>query len=187
MPHRIKVGDVMTRNFTSIGPEDSLLKCSKTMIKSKVSSLIVKKDEELKGIISMHDVIWALYKKKCKNLDTVKVKDLATKKIITIKPEATLDEALEKMNKKKIRRLPVISNKKMVGYVTLRDMLKIRPSLYESLHEFENIREEAEKIQRSKASMEEDFTEAPCEGCGNFDILEKIEGRMVCESCRDIL
>jgi len=187
MSDRIRVGDVMTRNFTYLHPDDSLLKCSKTMIKERVGSIILKEGDKLKGVISMKDIVWALYKKKCKNLENVKAKDIATKKIITIKPEASLDQALEKMNKKKVMRLPVITNKKIIGYITIRDMLKIRPSLYESLQEFESIREEADKIQRSRASMEEDFVEAPCEGCGNFDILEKIEGKMLCESCRDTM
>ena len=176
----------MIRNFTYLHPEDSLLKCSKTMIKERVGSIILKEGDKLKGIISMKDIVWALYKKKCKNLENVKVKDIATKKIITIKPDATLDEALEKMNKKKVIRLPVISNKKMVGYVTLRDMLKIRPSLYESLQEFESIREEADKIRRSELAQKGEFIEEPCEGCGNFDILKNVDSKMLCESCRDI-
>ena len=166
MPHRIRVGDVMTRNFTYLHPEDSLLKCSKTMIKERVGSIILKEGDKLKGIISM--------------------KDIATKKIVTIKPEASLEEAINKINKKKVMRLPVITNKKMIGYITIRDMLKIRPSLYESLQEFESIREEAEKIRRSELAQKGEFIEEPCEGCGNFDILKNVDSKMLCESCRDI-
>ena len=55
MPHRIRVGDVMTRNFTYLHPEDSLLKCSKTMIKERVGSIILKEGDKLKGIISMKE------------------------------------------------------------------------------------------------------------------------------------
>jgi CBS domain-containing protein/ribosomal protein S27E len=184
MPERIRVGDVMTRNFVYVKPDDSIHKCAKTMNKGKIGSVLVKEGDELKGIVSMHDIVWAISKKKGKDLQSVTVKDIATKKIVTIKPEATLDEALQKMSKKRVKRLPVIVNKKIVGYITLRDMLKFRPSLFDTLQESYQIREEAEKIIRSQSAMRGEFLEAPCEGCGNFDVLEETVGQMLCESCR---
>ena len=176
----------MTRKFTSLSPNASLYETSRTMVKNRVGSIILKDGNDLKGIVTEKDVVWALTKKKCKDLDTVTAKDIATKKIVTIKPEATLNEALEKMNKKRARRLPVVSNKKVIGYITLRDILKIRPALFESLERWNIIREEQEKIKRSDSASSGNFIEAPCEECGNFDILEDVEGRKVCEGCKDI-
>ena len=185
MPHRIRVGDVMTREYTHIHPDTSLYNTAKTMVKKRVGSLLLKSGDNLKGIVTEKDIVWAITKKKCKDLESVKASDIATKKIVTIKPESSLDDALEKMNKKKMRRLPVISNKKVIGYITLKDILKIRPSLFESLSSLEFIKEETDKIQRSESAMSGNFIEAPCEGCGNFDILQKTDNRMICESCRD--
>lgn len=185
MPDKIRVGDVMTRGYIYVSPEASLYETAKTMAKNRVGSVLLQENGELKGIVARYDVVWALYKKKCKDLDSIKAKDIATKKIVTIKPEATLNEALEKMNKKRARRLPVISNKKVIGYITLRDILRIRPSLFESLEFWEKIREETDKIEKSESATQGNFIEAPCEGCGNFDILAKIDGRMICESCQD--
>jgi len=185
MSEKIRVGDVMTRNFIHLKPDATISQCAKTMIKKRVGSIVLKQGDEIKGIVSERDIIWALTKKRGKDLANIPAKDIAARKIISIRPDASLEEALSKMNKKKIRKLPVISNKKIIGYLTLKDILRFRPILFESLREAKNIKEESEKIKRSQSAMSGNFVEAPCEGCGNFDILEKIDGRMICESCRD--
>ena len=81
----------------------------------------------------------------------------------------------------------LVANKKIIGYITLKDILKFKPSLFESLNEFHLIKEEAEKIERSKTAMKGNFIKGSCEECGNFDVLEEIDGRLICESCRDIM
>ena len=128
MPDTIRVGDVMTRKFVHINPNASLYETTRTMTKNRVGSLILKEGDNLIGIVTEKDIVWAITKKRCKDLENVKVKDIATKKIITIKPEANLTQALERMNKQRTRRLPVMSNKKIIGYITLRDILKFVPS-----------------------------------------------------------
>ncbi|MBI2629331.1 CBS domain-containing protein [Candidatus Pacearchaeota archaeon] len=185
MESRIRVGDVMTRNFVHVKPETKLIDCARTMIKNRVGSLVVKENEELHGIVTEKDIVWALTKKANNGFENIAVRDIARKKIITIKPEAGIHEALDKMNKFKIRRMPVISNKKIIGYVTLKDIVKFLPEVFESTREFEKIKEETNKMQKSESSMQGMFHEDLCEECGNYDILTRIDGRMICESCRD--
>ena len=185
MEEKISVGDVMTRNFTHVKPDTSILDCAKKMIKNRVGSIIIKDENKLHGIITEKDIIWALTKKNGSNLDKIQAKDVATKKIHIIKPEANLKEALSKMNKYKIRRMPVLSNKKIIGYITLKDIVKFIPDVFEGSREFEKIKEEEEKIKRSESAVKGRFIESLCEECGNFDILGKVDGMMICESCRD--
>lgn len=181
----IRVGDVMTREFVHAKPDASLLDCAKLMIKKRVGSVLLKDKENIHGIVTEKDIIWTITKKQGKDLDKVPAKDIATRKLRTIKPESTLEEALNKMLKSKVRRLPVMSNKNIIGFITLKDILRFKPSLFNALEEFHAIKEESEKIQRSNSAIKGNYLEAPCEECGNFDILSKIDGRMICESCRD--
>lgn len=185
MDGKIHIGDIMTKNFVHLSPDANLLMCAKLMVKKRVGSIVLRQGDDIQGIITEKDIIWALAKKRCENLGEVLAKEVATSKIVTIRPESDLDEALSKMIKKKVRRLPVVSNKKIVGYVTLKDILRFKPTLFESLEEFHHIKEETDKIKRSKSAMKGEFLEAPCEECGNFDILRKSDGRMLCESCAD--
>ncbi|MFA5992830.1 MAG: CBS domain-containing protein [Candidatus Pacearchaeota archaeon] len=181
---KIRVGDVMTRNFVYVSPETSILDCAKKMAKSRVGSLVLKEGDQLKGLITEKDIIWALTKKGGE-IDKIQAKDVATSKAHIIHPEATISEALDKMNKKKLRRMPVVTNNRLIGYVTLKDLVKFMPTIFQETREFEKIREEGEKIQRSKSAMSGIFNEAPCEECGNYDLLSKIDGRYLCEACRD--
>ncbi len=187
MTEKIRVGDVMTRNFINLKSDCSIIDCARTMIKKRVGSIVIKEGDEIKGILTEKDIVWALSKKKGRDLNEIQAKDIATKKIISIRPEASLDEAFQKMKKKKVRRLPVMSNKKIIGYITQKDMLRFRPALLESIKESGRIREEWGKIKRSKSAIKGEFIEAPCEDCGNFDILEEIDGQMLCEPCKEAM
>ena len=65
------------------------------------------------------------------------VSDWMTKDVITINPETSLKEAHDIMNGRNIRRLPVVSHKKVVGMVTLGDIRGAEPSKASSLSVWE--------------------------------------------------
>lgn len=181
----VKVGDIMTRNFISVKPETSIMECAKKMVGKRVGSLILEEKNKLKGIVTEGDIIWAMTKKSRKELSKIKASEITPKKLVTIKPSADLYQALQKMKKTKYRWLPVTINKTVIGFLTLKDILKIEPSLFETAAEIMQIQEESEKLKRRKAG--ETFKEGLCEECGNFSLLYKIDDRMMCESCRDAM
>ena len=177
------VSDLMTRDPIIIKPETNLLDCSKKMVKKRVGSLLLVENKILVGFISRKDILWALVKKSKQDLSKIKAIDISPKKIATIKPTASIKEALEKMKKFKFPTLPVIFNKNLVGLVTIRDILNFNPQLYPELSEFEQIREEAQKLKRLEKAKKK--REGICEGCGNYDLLYMVHGNLICESCKD--
>jgi len=191
----IKVGDIMTRNFISVNPDLSIKDCAKIMIKKRVGSLILQQDNELKGLLTERDILWAITKKPIEELEKIRAKDLAKKKVTTIKPSADLYDALTKMKKSKYRWLPVVVKKNVVGFLTLKDILRIEPSLFEIAHSqgVFQIKEEEEKLRRKEMRRRErqgllginERGERICEECGNFSSLYKIDGRLICENCRN--
>jgi CBS domain-containing protein len=114
----IKVGDLMTRNFIYVAPDTNLRQCAKTMVKKRVGSLIIKDGDKLKGILTEKDIIWAIVKKSKKDLKNIQAKALMKRKVVTIKPGADITEAMKKIKKKKIRRLPVVEKGKLIGFLT---------------------------------------------------------------------
>lgn len=179
----VKVGDIMTRNFVSVSPNTSLIDCAREMIKKRVGSLVLKEGQKLSGILTEKDIVWALTKKGAKDLKKIKAKEIASRKIATIKPSADLYEALERMKKLKFRRLPVIVNGNIIGLLTLKDILKIEPSLFADINKIEEIKEESEKLKRMKG--EKWSSEGVCEECGSFDVLYKIDNRLMCLACKE--
>ncbi|SRR4030042_3280400 len=181
----VKVGDVMTRDYISAKPDLSVLKAIKLMVKKRVGSLVIEENDLLKGILTERDIMWALSKKPWKDLEKVKAKEICTKKIITIKPSADIYDAMKLMRRAKFKRLPVIIKKRVIGLLTLKDILRIQPELFEIAKENYTIKEEAEKLKRVKIG--EKFREGVCEGCGNFEILYSVDGQLICENCKEAM
>ena len=184
----VKVGDIMTRNFISAKPDIYVLDAVKLMVKKRVGSLLLVQEDVLRGILTEKDIMWALSKKPAQDLENIKSIDICSKKLITIKPSADIYDAIRLMRKKKFRRLPVTVKKRVIGYLTLKDILRIQPELFEIAqehHAITGIREESDKLKRKQAGIS--FKEGLCEECSNHDILYNVDGELMCESCRDAM
>ena len=170
----------MTRNFIHTSKNTNLKKCAKLMVKKRVGSLIICEGPKLVGILTEKDIIWALVKKSKKDLDKIFAKDLMKRKVVSIKPGADMTEALIRFKKKKIRRLPVVEKKHVIGMITQKDVLRIDPGLFESIAETVKIKEESNKI---KNLREGNRKSGICEECGDFTLLSKQDAQWICDEC----
>ena len=90
------------------------------------------------------------------------------------------------MKQYSFRRLPVLTKGELVGIVTLKDILKIDPSLYKQLGELAEIKEESSKLKKlSKSELDSWDSEGFCEECDSFALLLKVEGKLLCPDCRN--
>jgi CBS domain-containing protein len=181
---RIAVGDVMTRNFVSVRPDTNLLKCAKQMVRSRVDSLLITQGNRLRGILTSTDILWAITKKTNIDLKTVRAVDVATKKVAVIKPSSDISQALRKMRSYNFRRLPVLAKGDVIGVITLKDILKIDPSLYSELGQLMDIKEEVRKLKQTGVEWP---AEGLCENCGAFAELLKVYDQLLCPDCREEL
>jgi CBS domain-containing protein len=180
------VADLMTRYPITAKPSITLLDAAKVLVKKRVGSLLLVTNKRLVGIISKQDILWALIKKTKEDLPNIKAIDISPKKIATIRPDATIEEALKKMKKLKFQKLPVINNQELVGLITTADILNFHPELYPELEELARIRESSQKLKRINIAKKRlvDY-EGVCEECGAVDILTPLNGMMICEGCRN--
>jgi len=151
----IKVGDIMTRNFVYCEPDTKVIEGVKKMVSKKVGSLIVKEKDKISGIVTEWDILSALAK--LRDLKDVKIKEIMTKKVVSISPNKDIYDALLKMKKKNLRRLPVVEGQRVVGMITWKDIIKIAPTLLDIIEDKIKIMEEEEKIK--KAGGEEEYYE----------------------------
>jgi len=182
---QILVADIMTREPITTKPDTNLLDCAKIMVKKRVGSLLIVDKKRLVGFISRKDILWALIKKSKQDLSKIKARDICSKKIATIKPSITIEEAIKKMKRVKFERLPVIHEKELVGIITVKDILNFHPEFYPELEEFAKVREETKKLKRIKKT--EKIHDGLCEECGNHELLSKFNGMLVCESCKNAM
>ncbi len=177
-----KIGDAMTQSPLTISPEATAKDCAKKMAEMKVESLVVKKGKELVGIITDIDLVEKVVAKGL-SADKTKVKDVMVSKLITITPEKDIYDAILLMKKRDIRQLPVVSprdKKILLGYVTMKDILKVEPSLFEMIVDEFELREENRKLSRAGAK------EGICQTCGKFsDDVSVVDEVLMCEHCRE--
>ncbi|MFH0867779.1 MAG: CBS domain-containing protein [Candidatus Woesearchaeota archaeon] len=171
-----KVADAMTINPISINIDTTLLECAKIMSEKHVGTIVIK-DWNCLGILTEQDIV----RKAVVNGINVneKVKNFMETKLITISPDADIYDALIKMRDNNIRHLPVIENSEMVGLLTLKDILKIEPELFELIVEKFELREESRKpINRIIP------TEGICQTCGEYsEKVNEADGTVLCDNC----
>jgi len=174
----IKVYDSMTEQPIFLTPDDTVEHCAEEMEKHHVGTIIIKEEENIVGIISEQDIVRDIIAKKINPIG-VQLKNHMQKKLITITPDKDIFDALMLMRDYNIRHLPVIDEGKIIGLLTIKDILKIEPQLFELLTEKIELREEAKKPISRNASGE-----GVCELCGSYTdkIVEKNESR-VCNNC----
>lgn len=175
----IKVSDAMTEQPITISPDLTLKKSAQLMAKKHIGALIIKKNHKVLGIITEKDMV---RKGIAKGKDSVKtkVKEIMNTKVNTIEPDKDIFDALKVMNDLNIRHLPVVQGKDMVGLLTLKDILKIQPDLFDLLVERFELREEERKPIYNVREKE-----GICQTCGEYaEKLYPKEGVMVCKSCK---
>ena len=135
------VCDAMTMNPVIVSQETSIKDCAKLMAEKKISSLIISENEELLGIIKEIDIVRSIV---LENKDAEKelVRDFMIENVVTITPDVDIYEALLVMRDEDVRMLPVVVDDKIIGLLTVKDILKIQPELFEILAEKLILREE---------------------------------------------
>jgi len=119
------VGAIMTREPVTIKSDAPVRKALQTMIKHDIGSLIVVKNGQAVGMVTERDVTRrSLRPAKTKGVYDRPVTRFMTRPVITLSPSAPVWEAFETMVTKKIRRLPIVEQGRLVGIVTERDLFK---------------------------------------------------------------
>lgn len=126
----MKVKEIMSTKLKIIEPGETIRFAAQVMSKYGIGSLIVVDSFELSGIITERDILKAFAAGK--SPDTL-IKNIMTKKVITITPETTLEEAAKLMIKHGIKRLPVCKDNRCIGMVTATDLMKYEDKLAERL------------------------------------------------------
>ena len=125
------VKDVMNKNVVVAKSDVTIKEASKVMSQYKIGSLVILKGNEIKGIITDTDIVNAIAKDK--DVDSTIMEQIMSKKVMTIDPEQTIEEAVDIMMKHKISRLPVVEEGKIKGIITATDIIVVEPKLIESI------------------------------------------------------
>jgi CBS domain-containing protein len=120
------VQDILLKKGTEvykIDPDATVFEAISRMSEKDVSSLIVVRDNQLKGIISDKDYRNKVVLKGRTSKETL-VSDIMTYNLVTVNSRESLETCMQIMTERKIRHLPVIDEGKLSGIISIGDIVK---------------------------------------------------------------
>ena len=111
------------KELLTVDPKKSVIEALTIMAKYKTGALIVIDGAKMVGIISERDYAREIILEGRSSRDT-KVEEIMTKKVLTLSTSDKFDKGLEIMTKKRIRHMPVMDGKELLGMVSQGDLVK---------------------------------------------------------------
>jgi CBS domain-containing protein len=119
------IRDVMTSSPTTLPKSASVLDAARTMRDSDIGDVIVMDNGQVCGIVTDRDVVIRTVAEG-RNPSTTKLADICSQELTTVSPTDSVDQAVQLMRRKAVRRLPVVENGRAIGIVSLGDLAQER-------------------------------------------------------------
>ena len=121
-----EVEDVMRKNVVTVSSNESIVLAAGKMSEHNISSIVVMDSDTIVGIVTERDLLRkvTIQEKKDKN----DISRIMSYPVTTIPPHTSIFEAGRIMKDKKIKRLPIAEDEKLVGIVTQTDLIRVLAS-----------------------------------------------------------
>ena len=137
-----KVSELLAKKGStvwSVGPDDAVIEAVRIMADKGSGALAVLESNALVGIISERDYVRKIALKGKSSKETL-IREIMTLRVIYAAPETRLEECMAIMNRNDIRHMPVLDKGKVVGMLSLKDLVNViierQQSIIEELETF---------------------------------------------------
>ena len=107
----------------TISPNDTVYKAIETLSAKDIGALVVTDDDKVVGIFTERDYAREVILKDRSSQKTI-VSEIMNTDVVYVLPEHTVSECMALMTDKRIRHLPVIDNGKLIGMISIGDLVK---------------------------------------------------------------
>jgi signal-transduction protein with cAMP-binding, CBS, and nucleotidyltransferase domain len=182
----VSVTEVMNKAVIVMDINSDVPSIAREMVRRGAGSVIVTESDKAMGIITEIDFARVIVAED-KRPSEVKASEILSTPLITIEPEKSVVEASKIMLKAKIKRLPVLKDRTIIGMISNTDILMVTPGLNTILKDLIDMNREAlftiPSIEEVTAA--EDFQTGICESCEIYSYdLRFVDGRYLCGNCR---
>ena len=115
--------DAKGYDIWSVNPADSVLDSLKMMADKGIGALLVMDGEKLVGIVTERDYARKVILEGKSSADTT-VQAIMSDKVLCVSPDRTVDQCMALMTDKRARHLPVVEHKKVIGMLSIGDLVK---------------------------------------------------------------
>src|SRR6195952_832299 len=126
--------DSKGHHIQSVEPDVKLAAAIKVLAEKRIGAVLVMKNQRIEGILSERDIVRVLGERGAAVLDEA-VHTVMTRKVVSCKQSDTVGAIMEMMTSGKFRHLPVVEGDKVVGLISIGDIVKRRVHEYESEQE----------------------------------------------------
>ncbi len=109
----------------SVPPSSTVYDALRLLAERDIGALVVIEGEQLVGILSERDYARKVILKGKSSMKT-EVREIMTERVIVVSPEHSVEEAMALMTEKHLRHLPVLEGDKVIGMVSIGDLVKAK-------------------------------------------------------------
>jgi CBS domain-containing protein len=105
-----------------VSPTDTVYRALEVMAQANIGAVLICENDQIVGIFTERDYARKIILMGRHSLDT-EIQEIMTKEMVTVNPEASLEECMGMMTKYRIRHLPVMERGRLVGIISMRDVV----------------------------------------------------------------
>jgi len=170
------VKDIMSSPALMIDQEKTVKSAGELMKKFRRGALVVAKNTKPVGIITDSDLVKRIVATGL-NSAKLKVKKIMSKPLVTVAVNDDVLDAVRKMKKINVHRLPVVNSGRVVGIISLSDIAKTSPEIADLL-------EYRLKMKDEEPTIKKETTAGICDSCElHSEKLVNLNGQWLCEDC----
>jgi CBS domain-containing protein len=118
-----QIVEAKQHKLLSIAPDATVYDALKTMADYEIGALVVLKDGHLAGIFSERDYARKIILHGKSSKETL-VSEIMTPRVVCVGPEQSVDQCMALMTDKRVRHLPVLEHKRVIGLISIGDVVK---------------------------------------------------------------
>jgi PAS domain S-box-containing protein len=123
----LEAGDVMSKDVTTVSPDETVVSAAKRMSENNISCVIVVDNATVAGILTETDLLKRVAAKD-KDFDKMPVAQIMSCPVVSISPDLPVLAASKIAEAKHIKRLPILDGDQLVGVVTQTDLTRVLTS-----------------------------------------------------------
>ena len=134
----LTVEDVMIEDVVTVEADVTVKRAVGLMNKYEIGCLIVTKRGKPVGIVTERDMLTRVLAES-RNPERTKIADIVSRPLVIAEPDMDLEEAARLMFKMKVKKLPVVSEGRLIGLVTLTDIARFQPQIIKILKKIHTV------------------------------------------------